>query len=425
MKKKPKVVVVGGGFGGLTLVQHLAKADAEITLIDRNNHYVFQPLLYQVATAALSPADITSPFRSVLGSQQNLKFRLDEVVSIDRNRKTVELRSDESIPYDYLVLAPGNQPNYFGNTDWERLAPGLKSIPDALAIREKILLAFEMAAAMQQPDDIRRALTFVIIGAGPTGVELAGSLAEIGENSFRHDYRDLKDYNLTIYLIEAGPHVLGTYSPDLSLHARHDLEKLGVKVLTDTRVEYMNGGVVVAGNEQIYAQTIIWAAGNTASPLLKTLDTPLDRSGRAIVTPDLSLPDDPDVFVIGDAAHYLPQGQQAPLPGVAQVAMQMGSFVAGIIKDQTPRNWRRAFSYWDKGNMATIGRAKAILESGKLKMTGLPAWLAWSVVHVLYLVTFRNRFRVFAEWMWLYITFKPGTKIIYWQNNEIKRRAVV
>jgi NADH dehydrogenase len=409
---RPHIVVIGAGFGGLNLVQGLAKAPVRITIIDRQNHHVFQPLLYQVATSALAVGDIAAPIRTVLRKQKNVTVLMDEVIDIDRNDQTIETRSARRLTYDYLVVATGNQPTYFGRDEWRVNAPGLKTLSDALVIRQRLLFSFEQAHMCADPAERASWLTHVIVGGGPTGVEMAGSIAEIGRKNIAADYPCIQPEDLRVILIEGSDSLLNGYHPSLSQYTREALTTMGVEVITGTRVQNVTATEVQTADLTIGTRNVIWAAGNQASPLVRTLDTQTDRSGRAIVRPDCSLMDDERVFVIGDAAAFAtPDG--GTLPGVAQVAIQQGQYLARILGQGLPANWRKPFRYFDKGNMATIGRARAVLETGPLRLTGLPAWGAWAVVHVLYLVTYRNRFRVFMEWLWLYVAFKPGSRILY------------
>lgn len=414
---RPKIVIIGGGFAGLALTQALKNAPVDITLVDKTNHHLFQPLLYQVAVGALSPADIAAPFRSILRKQKNVRILLDEAVKIDKERRRVYLKSKDDLAFEYLALAPGSRPAYFGNDDWPALAPGLKTIADALSVREKILLSYEMAVCSPDPLERKRFLTFVVIGAGPTGVEMAGSLAEIGGQTMRGDYRLTEP--IEVYLIEGGPRILASFAPELSARAQRDLEGLGVKVLCNVRVEYMTEGFIQAGAQKLHTANVFWAAGVEAAPVLQTLITPLDRSGRAVVNADLSIPDFANIFVLGDAAAFAaPKG--GTLPGVAQVAMQQGVYLANIIRNKIVPESRKPFVYFDKGNMATIGRALAVAETGKIKLGGFIAWAMWAVIHVAYLINFQSRTRVMLAWAWYYLTFRPGARIIYRRATRLK-----
>jgi NADH:ubiquinone reductase (H+-translocating) len=415
---RPRVVIVGGGFGGLTAAKSLRNSKVEIKLVDKTNHHLFQPLLYQVAMGGLSPADIAVPLRSILRNQANLDIVMDEVKGVNRETRLVELASGASLPYDYLILAPGTGPSYFGNDNWAQLAPGLKNLTDAMQIREHMLMSFENAARLRTVEERQQYLTFVVVGAGPTGVETSGAIAEIGRKTMAFDYRLQYKDEVKVYLIEASDRILSSYDPALSEAALQDLRKIGVQVLLNTRVEEVTADQVVASGRTINTVNVIWAAGNEASPVLRSLDTELDWNGRAIVRPDCSLPDDPTVFVIGDAAHFAVGEEGNTLPGVAQTAIQQAKYVAKIIAEQRSPDWRKPFVYTDLGSMATIGRAKAIVQVGKLHFTGFLAWLMWCFLHVAYLIGFRNRLRVMLEWIWFYFTFQPGARVIYWRAGS-------
>lgn len=399
-----RVIIIGGGFGGLTAAQSLHHA--EVVLIDRTNHHLFQPLLYQVATAALSPADIAWPLRTIFRRRPHVRVVMDEVLSIDRSARLVRLRHGAPLPFDVLIVAPGSRHSYFGHDAWEPYAPGLKTMADAVQLREKMLLAFEQAERAHHP------LTFVIVGGGPTGVELAGALAEIGRKALGPDFPSLRQEDLAIVLIEAGPRLLPGFSPELSARAATALARMGVTVRLNSPVTDIRPDGLLIGTDFLRTTNIIWAAGTHASPLLGSLGAPQDRLGRVIVEPDLTIPGDPQVFVIGDAAHCAgPDG--APLPGLAPVAMQQGRYVAALIDDGIPPGQRRPFVYADRGMLATIGRAQAVAQLGPLRFAGVLAWLLWCVVHIFFLIGFRNRVRVMLEWMWYYVTFKPGARVIY------------
>ena len=413
--EKKKAVIIGGGFGGLTLAKKLKNSSYEIKLIDKTNHHLFQPLLYQVAAAALSPGDIAVPIRSEFSNQNNVEVILGEVTNINRIEKKVYV-SDTIYEYDFLVVAIGNRHSYFGNDEWEKFAPGLKTISDAIKIREKMLLAFEKAEIAKSESEKKREMTFVIIGGGPTGVEVAGSIAEISRETLLKDFRNINTADTKIILIEGMNRILQSFDEDLSIKAKENLEKLGVEVRTNSMVNDVNENGVVVGDELIEASNIIWAAGNNVSPLINTLKTETDRNGRVIVEQDCSLPDDPTVFVIGDAALFIENGE--PLPGVAPVAMQQGRYVAKILKNNFAKEKRKPFKYFDKGNLATIGRAKAVLQIGNLKVSGFIAWLIWALVHIAFLVNFRKRYRVMTEWIWYYMTFKNGIRLITKYNGK-------
>jgi len=414
------VVIVGGGFGGLAAARALRYAPVDVILIDRANHHLFQPLLYQVATAALSPGDIAWPLRTLFRSQPNVRVLMDEVRQIDRGEHCIELFDGGRLSYGCLILAPGSRHSYFGHDEWEAAAPGLKTLPDALELRERMLMAFEKAERLQEESALREQLTFVIVGGGPTGVELAGALAEIGRKAMAPDFRVLHRTGCRILLIEGGSRILEAFPPDLSRKAQASLESLGVSVLLNSRVREVTAKGVVAGSEFIPSAHVIWAAGNVASPIVKSLGVPLDASGRVIVGPDLTVPGSPWVFVIGDAAHC-PTAGGAALPGLAAVAMQEGRYVAEIIARHIPEANRTPFAYRDRGILATIGRAKAVAQLGPLPLSGFLAWLAWCFVHIFFLIGFRNRLRVMFEWIWYYVTFKPGARLIYWKDHQTKR----
>ena len=405
---KKHVLIIGGGFGGLTAAKALKNADVEITLVDKTNHHLFQPLLYQVASAALSPADIAAPIRAILRKQKNVSVIMGEVINIDTQKRKVFLHDDE-FDYDYLIAAVGSRHSYFGKDDWEKFAPGLKTMSDALALREKMLLSFEKAERSNDP--IQKHLTFVIVGGGPTGVELAGAIAEIARHTMMKDFRKIDPTKTKIILVEASNKILGIYDEPLNGKGKILLEELGVVVKLNSKVSEINSSGVKLENEFIETQNVIWAAGNAISPILKSLNAELDKAGRVIVEKDCSVKEHPEIFVIGDAALcYDKNGKQ--LPGVCPVAIQQGNFVAKIISKQIPKEKRGLFKYFDKGNLATIGRAKAVMQIGNIKASGLIAWLAWVFIHILYLIGFRNRYKVLAEWIWLYITNRNGIRLI-------------
>ncbi|HEV2149774.1 MAG TPA: NAD(P)/FAD-dependent oxidoreductase, partial [Longimicrobiaceae bacterium] len=407
----PHVVIVGGGFGGLRAAKELRRAPVRITLIDRRNHHLFQPLLYQVATAALSPADIASPIRGILHRQRNTAVLLAEVTGFDLEARRVLLGDGGTVAYDFLVVASGATHHYFGHPEWEPIAPGLKTIEDATEIRRRFLLAFEAAEQEPDPEERRALLTFVVVGAGPTGVELAGAMAEIARHSLVRDFRRIDPSTARIILLEGGPRVLAAYDPGLSDDAERALRELGVEVRTGAIVTRVEADAVCVGEERIPARNVVWAAGVTASPLGRALGVPTDRVGRVQVEPDLSIPGHPEVFVIGDLAHLAgPDGE--PLPGVAPVAMQQGRFVAGNLRRILRGEPRARFRYTNKGNLATIGRRRAILELGELKLFGWLAWILWLFVHVFYLIGFRNRVSVFLQWAWSYVTWARGARLI-------------
>ena len=415
---RPRVVILGGGFGGLSAAMRLRRTHMDVVLVDRRNHHLFQPLLYQVATAALNPGDVAVPFRNLFKPKDRVSLFLDEAVRVDRSTQHVHLKENGPLHYDWLIVATGNQPSYFGHDEWAEHAPGLKTIPDALNIRENLLLSFERAAIAKNPAERRKALTHVVIGGGPTGVEMAGTIAEIGNRTFRKDYPSLRNERLHVYLVEGADRVLLPYDPSLSQRAKEDLEELGVTVLLNTFVKEINEQGVQAGDNWIEAGNVIWGAGNAASSVVDSLAVETNGAGQAKVKPDLSLPDDPRVFVLGDAAEAL-GADGKPLPGVAQVALQQGDYIARNILKYGDDPQRPPFHYKDLGIMATIGRAKAVVQIGeKIKMGGFIAWVLWAVVHLWKIVTFRRRVKVFAEWIWLYLTFSPGTRLIYWRPGQ-------
>lgn len=408
---KQKVIIIGGGFGGLNAAKGFYKSELEVLLIDKTNHHLFQPLLYQVASAVLSPGDIASPIREILDHQKNTTVIMGDVSSIDKNEQKVVLANGDIYRYDYLILAPGARHSYFGHDNWEPFAPGLKNLNDAINIRENILLAFEKAERCDCPPDVQKYLRFVIIGGGPTGVELTGAIAEIARQSLFRNFRRIKPEHSEIYLIEGSDRLLNAYPKSLSIKAQHSLEKLGVTVLTHTKVTEINKHGVYLGDKFVEANNIIWAAGNQASPVLKTLDVPLDRAGRVIVNPDLTIPDHSEIFVIGDAANASDE-KGKPLPGIAPVAVQQGYYVAKIIKNNLLPDKRLPFRYFDKGSLATIGRARAVGMIGKTKLSGLIAWLAWSLIHIFYLISFTNRLLVMTRWFFLYLTGSRHVRLI-------------
>jgi len=407
---QPHVAVVGAGFGGLTAVRALRRAPVRITLVDRRNHHLFQPLLYQVATAALSPADIAYPVRSILRRQSNAEVLLADAVAVDRPGRRLVL-SDGHLDFDYLVLATGARHGYFGHDEWEKSAPGLKTLEDALEIRRRILLAFERAERETDASRRRALLTFVVVGGGPTGAELAGAIGEISREVLVSDFRAIDPREARILVLEAGPQFLPSFPADLARRAQEALSPLGVEVRTGCAVTEVGEGFVEAGGEKIDAATILWAAGVRASPLAGTLGVPLDRAGRVLVEPDLSIPGDPRIFAIGDLAAFLHQ-TGAPLPGVAPVAIQQGRHVAASIGADLAGRPRTPFHYRDKGSLAVLGRARAVALFGKVEMSGLLAWLAWCFVHILFLIGFRNRLVVLFEWAWAYLTSKRAARLI-------------
>jgi NADH dehydrogenase len=407
---RSRVVIVGGGFGGLAAAAALGRAPVDITLVDRRNHHVFSPLLYQVATAGLSPGDIASPIRWILRSQRNVKVWLAEARAVDVATRTVQL-DGEAVPYDYLILAAGSRPFYFGHDAWEPHAPGLKTMEDALTIRKRVLLAFEHAERERDPTAQRRLLTFVVIGGGPTGVELAGALAEISRHALANDFRDIHPDRARIILIEGGPEVLAMYPSHLSEFARRALERLGVSVWTGTPVSGIGPRHVRVGDETIEAGTVLWAAGVAAAPIGATLGVPVDRLGRVPINPDLTIPGRDDVYVVGDLA-LLAGDDGQPLPGVIQVALQQADLAAKNIVRTIKGQPREAFHYRDLGNMATIGRNSAVCDLGWLRLKGYIAWWFWLLLHVYKLIGFRNRLTVMTQWAFSYLTYQRSVRLI-------------
>jgi NADH:ubiquinone reductase (H+-translocating) len=406
----PHVVILGAGFGGLQAALALRDAPVRVTLVDRHNHHLFQPLLYQVATAALSPADIAYPIRAILRHQANADVILGEAVSVDPEKRELRL-ADGVLLYDFLVLAAGATHAYFGHEEWERFAPGLKNLEDALEIRRRILLAFEAADRETDPEARRALLTFAIVGAGPTGVELAGAIGEISRHVLVDDFRHIDPREARILLIEAGPRILATYAEQSSRNAEVALRERGVEIRGSSPVTQVDADGVIAGGERIAAKTVLWAAGVAASPVARGLGGALDRSGRVAVEPDLSVPGHPEIFVIGDLALFTHQGGR-PLPGVSPVAMQQGRYAARAILARLRGRTLPPFRYFDKGMLAVIGRASAVADIAGLHLHGLVAWLVWCFVHIFYLIGFRNRFVVMFEWAWAYASYQRGARLI-------------
>ncbi len=412
----PHVVIIGGGFGGLNAAKALKHAPVRVTLIDKRNFHLFQPLLYQVATASLAPSEIAYPLRAVLRKQRNTTVLMGEVTGIDIDRQEVHL-GDDRIPYDYLIVAAGSQESYFGRDDWREVAPGLKSVEDALTVRQRVFRAFEMAERETDPERRAQLMTFVIVGGGPTGVELAGALAEIAHQTLRKEFRNIDPADARIILIEGGETLLNGYSKRLASAARRSLEKLGVEVRASTRVTDIAPGRVVVGNEEMFAETVLWAAGVTAQPLGRSLDTPLTRSGQVPVTEHLTLPDHPNVYVVGDlAASKDTRGEY--LPGVAQVAIQGGTLAGKNIARAVRGEPLKPFRYFDKGMMATIGWNRAVARIGRLELSGFPAWFIWATIHIVYLIGYRSRFTVALQWAWAYITRGRGARLITHQDAD-------
>jgi NADH dehydrogenase len=432
---KSRVVIIGAGFGGLLAARTLARCPLQITLIDRQNFHTFQPLLYQVATAGLSPGEIAAPIRWILRNYRNLEVLMEEVQDLDLSRRVIKL-SDGELTYDYLIVAAGVSHAYFGHDEWEPFAPGLKTIEDALEIRRRVLLAFELAERQavsrtsQYPTKDRIPLNFVVVGGGPTGVELAGTLAEISRRALANEFRSIDPKRTRIILLEGGPRVLPTYSKDLSRSAEQQLRQLGVEVQTAAQVTKIEPGAVRMGETRLPAAVILWAAGVAASPLGKKLGAPLDRAGRVLVNPDLSLPGHPEVFVIGDLA-ALKDEEGRWLPGVAPVAMQEGKAAAFNIRAELSSQPRKNFHYFNKGNLATIGRAAAVAEFGKVHISGFLAWLSWLFIHIFFLIGFRNRILVLIQWAWAYFTYERGARLITgdrhlpgWEQLQAEAAAV-
>jgi NADH dehydrogenase len=411
--RRPRVIIVGGGFAGLNAAKGLAHLPVDVTVVDRRNHHLFQPLLYQVALAVLSPADIAQPIRSILRHQSNSEVLMDEVVGIDVAARQVALGSGAHLDYDYLVLATGATHSYFGNDQWEPLAPGLKTIEDATEIRRRVLLAFELAERQMLEQGWHPPLNFVVIGAGPTGVELAGAISDIAQLYMRHDFRHIDPTKSRVMLLDSGPRVLAAYPEDLSAKAEAELKRLGVEVHTQMQVTGVGPGWVEANGQRTEAAVTLWAAGVLASPLGKLLGAPLDRRGCVPVDGHLNPPGLPQVLVLGDLAHFEQDGRQ--IPGVAQPAMQMGDHVAKIIAADLAGRPRPAFRYFDKGDMATIGRMAAVADVKwpfKAHMSGFPAWFTWVTVHIFFLIGFRNRISVLVNWAWTYFNFTRGARLI-------------
>ena len=406
------VVVIGGGFGGLKFLQRARSSKIQFTLIDKQNHHLFQPLLYQVATAVLSPANIAFPRRRMFKNFKNVKVILDEATDINREDKTVTISSGEKIKYDQLVVSTGSRHSYFGNDDWSEYSNGLKGINDALQIRERLLRAFEKAENEKNIEMRNKYLNFVVVGGGPTGVEMAGSIAEIAYKNMKEEFRNFKSSDANVYLIEATEKILPMYSDRLSGKAEKYLIDFGVQVRTNEKVIKIENDLVVTDKESIETDNVIWAAGNEASPIIKKLNTKTDSEGRAIVDPDCSIKEDGNVFVIGDAANYKNKNNST-LPGIAPVAIQQGKYLAKIIKNKTLKQDRKPFKYYDKGMMATVGRYKAIGKIGNIEISGFIAWLFWSAIHILYLIGYRSKILVVIEWIFSYLFNKKGTRLIY------------
>lgn len=413
----PHVVIVGGGFGGLAAAKALSSHPVKVTLLDRRNHHLFQPLLYQVATASLAPTDIAEPIRAALSKHRNVQVRMAEVRSVDPHDKCVRFvgtHGEQALSYDYLILATGVRHSYFGNPHWEEHAPGLKSVGDALNIRRRMLMAFEKAEWEQDPAERERLLTFVVVGGGPTGVELAGAVAEIALKTLRSDFRNIDTKDTRVVLVEAAGSLLTSFHPNLQAKALKQLSELGVEVRFGEPVSEVSASGVQIGAEVIAAQTVLWAAGVEAGPLARSMPE-TDRAGRVEVKPDCSVAAHPELFVIGDAAKFVEDGKQ--VPGLAPAAIQMGQHVAKVIAADLANQDRPSFSYFDKGSMATIGRNKAILEAGRVRMSGRFAWLAWVGVHLVTLINFRSRTSVLAKWAWAWLWWDRGGRLV-WDVEE-------
>lgn len=415
--KRPHVVIIGAGFAGLTAAKELGGRPFRVTVIDRTNHHLFQPLLYQVASAGLSPGDIASPIRSILHAHANISVRLDVVLGVDLERKVVRC-DDGDVPYDYLILAAGTTNNYFGHPEWERFAPGMKTIDDAIEIRRRVLVSFEAAEREQDDEKVRSMMTMVVIGAGPTGVEMAGSFAELAHYVLDRDFRTIDPEKARVILVEGGDRVLPAFDEEVSQKAVDQLKELGVELRLKARVTNIDArGVTIKaaeGEEFIPALTVVWAAGTKVVPFVENVDSPRDRMGRLIVEKDWSLPKHPEVFCLGDMANYQhdESSKGQPLPGLSPVAMQGARYAVEAIVDSDRGLPRGKFKYWDKGTMATIGRSRAVAQAGALRMSGLLAWLAWLVVHIWYLIGFRTRIVVMLNWFWSYVTYGRGARLI-------------
>jgi len=412
MTERPHIVILGGGFGGLYAAKTLRKAPARVTVVDRRNFHLFQPLLYQVATAALNPSDIAYPIRSVVAHQENTNVILGEVTAVDVERKIVKL-IDSEVAYDYLIVATGATHSYFNHPEWSLIAPGLKTIEDAIEIRRRVLLAFESAERENDPDRQKAWMTFVIVGGGPTGVELAGALSEIARHTMIRDFRRINPSSARVILVEGNDRVLPVYPPDLSAKAEQQLRDLGVEVITKGMVTGVDDHSVKIGDVTIATRTVLWAAGVQASPLGRTLGAPIDRAGRVVVNEDLSVPGHPEVFVTGDLAAV------PGVPGVAPAAIQEGTHAAKNILRMIRGQPSQPFHYWNKGSLATIGREAAVADLGKLHISGFLAWFAWLAVHIFFLIGFRNRVLVILQWAWAYLTYQRGARLITGRDVEI------
>lgn len=419
MKNKPKVVIIGGGFGGLQAAKDLGGEAVEVVLIDRKNHHTFQPLLYQVATAVLSPGEIASPIRRILHRYKNVQVILGEAVSFDLEKQIIRLHDDSEIPFDYLIVAAGARHAYFGHDEWEDEAPGLKTVEDAVEIRRRVLLAFELAEREAYLTGVKKHLNFIVIGGGATGVEMAGAIAGIARQALAKDFNLIDTRRALVMLLEGGDRILNTFAPELSEHAKKDLEDLGVEVYLNSFVTNIEAGRVKVGEKWIDCDVAVWATGVAASHLGKDLGAETDKAGRVFVQMDLTVPNHKNIFVIGDMAS-LKQENGQPVPGVAPAAIQMAQSAAGNILRDLKGTARKDFKYWDKGSMATIGRNKAIVEAGRFKLTGFIAWLAWLFVHIISLIGFRNRLWVLSEWFWAYLTRERSARLITGDAEELR-----
>jgi NADH:ubiquinone reductase (H+-translocating) len=420
MRDKPRVIIIGGGFGGLWAARALAKKPVEVTLIDRKNHHVFQPLLYQVATAVLSPGEIAQPIRRILHKYKNIEVILGEAVGFDKENNRVELAGDSAIDYDYLLVAAGARHSYFGHDEWERTAPGLKTLEDAVEIRRRVLLAFELAEREAYLTGKQRQLNFVVVGGGPTGVELAGAIADIARQALAIDFKAIDTRKAHVALYEGSDAILGTFGHDLSDSAKSQLESLGVDVFLNSFVTDVEPGRIKVGDKWINADVVLWATGVAASPLGKALGVATDKAGRVLVEPDLTLKNFPNIFVIGDMAS-LKQENGEPVPGVSPAAMQMGTAAAQNILRDLKGEPRQNFVYWDKGTMATIGRKKAIAQLAGMKFRGFIAWMMWLFLHVFFLIGFRNRLAVMFDWFWAYLTRERSARLITGDAEELQK----
>ena len=423
---RKRVIIVGAGFGGLSAAKVLGSPDdgspVQVTVIDRLNYHLFQPLLYQVAMAGLAATDVAYPIRAALHGKRNVSVLLAEVTGVDIAARTVRLDDGATLSYDYLVMAAGARTNYFGHDEWEPLAPGLKDLDDALEVRKRVLTALEAAERASDPAERQRLLTFVVVGGGPTGVELAGAIADLSRDILAVDFKRLDRKAVRVVLVEMADRILTPFEPPLSARAQAQLEDLGVEVRTGVRVESIDAGRVRVGGETLHAGTVLWGAGVRPSPLAAALGVPLDRARRVIVGPDCAVPDHPELFVVGDMAAFTPDGEQAPLPGISPVAIQQARLVARNILDEVRGMPRQRFHYFDKGFMATIGRARAVAQLGRLRLSGLLAWLTWVFVHLWYLVGFRNRVAVFTNWIWAYVISRHGARVITGSHASTRDR---